>query len=198
MTSTSSRYQTTPVGKYIYGALIEPDVSDFGTAWKLGFVLSEAESIPLFEIIETALDAKRREDAMFPKMNDKLFMPFKPSYEKNEAGEKVLKDGEYIWNFKKPYERKTRLGEIERNAPPTLYDGLGRIITGKVERISYGSTGKVVFTPYVCGNRANKGISFQLVGFQIASLSVDGPSLDAIEGGFTLGDDSDGAFSLES
>jgi hypothetical protein len=175
----------TPVGRFVYGALIEPRTTDFGkTEWLAAVVLSEADSEPLFAAIEEVLAAKRADNSKFPADNSKLRMPFRPSEKKNEAGEKELVEGEFLWTFTRRLERKGREGETVRNTPPVIYDSLGNVITGKLNMIGGGTMGKAVYEMYVYDAPANKGVSLQLVGFQISELSVaPEQKLDPIEGG---------------
>jgi len=175
----------TPIGRYVYGALLEPRTTDFGkTEWRAALVLSEADSEPLFAAIEEVLTAKRAENPKFPTDNSKVRLPVRQSERKNEAGEKEVVEGEYLWTFSRNASRKGREGEVIRNTPPVLYDSLGNVITGKLNRISGGTMGKIVYEMYCYDQMANKGITMQLMGFQISELNA-GPEdkLDPIEGG---------------
>lgn len=175
----------TPIGRHVYGALLEPRTTSFGkTEWMSALVLNDADSEPLFAVIEELLAAKRNENSKFPTDNSKLKLPFRPSERKNEAGEREAVEGEWLWSFVRRLERKGREGETVRNTPPTIYDSLGNVVTGKLNMIGGGTMGKVVFESFVYDSPANKGVSFQLCGFQISELMVaPEQKLDPIEGG---------------
>jgi hypothetical protein len=175
----------TNVGKYVFGSIVEPRTNAFGVSqWSVGLVLQEADAQPLFELIEQYLEEKRVGNARFPKTNDGLKMPFFPSTKLLPDGTKEEVPGEFLFKFVRKFERKNKSGELTRNTPPAIYDSLGRVINGKVDRISSGSTGKAVFEVYVYDNAGVRGVTFQLLGFQIAELKVQELELPPIEGGF--------------
>lgn len=173
------------VGRFAFGALLEPRPNSFGAMeWALGFVISEDAAMPMFDVIESALQQKRAEQPRFPKTNDGLRMPFRVSEKKMEDGTKQVVPGEYLFKFSRKLERKMKTGETSRNTPPAIYDSLGRVINGKINRIGGGTTGKVVYDVFVYDSPAAKGVAFQLVGFQIAELKTSELELPPIEGGF--------------
>lgn len=176
----------TQVGRYAFGALTEPRTNPNSQKieYNCGFVLSEADSEDIFANMEKAIEAKRAADPRFPKDNSALRFPFRESTKKLEDGTKEVVPGEYLWNFKRNAEIQRKTGELVRNNPPAIYDSLGRIVTGQVERFASGTTGKVVYDVYVYNMAGSKGVSLQLVGFQIAELKRGEVALSAIEGGW--------------
>jgi len=174
-----------PIGKYVFGALIEPRTNAFGISqWTVGLVLQEDEAQPLFTLIEEALEAKRVGNPRFPATNEGLKMPFFPGTKLLPDGTREEIPGEFLFKFARKLERKTKTGEVTRNTPPAIYDSLGRVINGKVDQIGGGSTGKAVFEIYVYDNGGIRGVTLQLLGFQIAELKTRELELPPIEGGF--------------
>jgi hypothetical protein len=181
-----SRAKTTPVGRMAYGSLIEPKEDPFGGCnWTVALVLKEEDSDGLLAVVETELEAARKKNPQFPKSNEKLNLPYSLSTTKNDKGEKEIVEGELLWRFKRKLILKRRTGEEDRNTPPALYDSNGRFVSDLVKEIGWGSTGKVIYTPFTYCNTMNSGVSFQLTGFQINELvkSTD-IELAPIPGGF--------------
>jgi hypothetical protein len=183
----------TSVGRYAFGALLEPRTNPNSSKleYNVGFVLSEQDSEDIFAQMEKALEAKRAGDPRFPKDNSALRFPFRESTKKLEDGTKEVVPGEYLWNFKRNAEIQRKTGEMARNTPPVIYDSLGRIVTAQISRFASGTTGKVVYDVYVYNMAGSKGVSLQLVGFQIAELKRDEVALPTIEGGWVADADED-------
>ena len=171
----------TPVCRMVFGALTVPQTNDFGSTWNAGMVISEEDSQGLFKIIAQQLEDARSRDPKFPKKNEGLKMPWQPSMEKNEDGTKTPRDGEFLWVFNRKTTRKVR-GEEVKQTPPLLWDANGSLITdlGDVPRGSEG----IVHFEVRCYTMGGGGVSFFLLGFQIAKLGEsETPDLQPIEGG---------------
>ena len=138
---------STKIGTMVFGNIVEPreNPNSGKVEWNLGFVLSLEDSNSIMENIATALAAKRAANPKFPQTDDKLKFTYRPSQRRNEEGEKELDPDNLLWNFKRNATYQAKTGEIKQNTPPTLYDSLGRIVTGSVDRIPSGTTGKVVY-----------------------------------------------------
>ena len=180
------RNLVTPIGTIVFGSIIEAreNPNSGKVEWNLGLVLSNEDSETILEAIEQALAAKRTADPRFPATNEKLKFPYRMSEKKNEEGVKEPDPDNMLWSFKRNSTYKTKTGEQAKQAPPSLYDSLGRVVTGTIERIPPRSTGKVVYDIYVYDMPAMKGVSLQVKGFQVAELRQDEAQLAPIEGGW--------------
>jgi hypothetical protein len=175
-----------PIGAMVFGSIVEPreNPNSGKVEWNLGFVLGLEESNTIMENIATAVAAKRAANPKFPQTDDKLKFPYRPSIRRNEEGEKEPDPDSLLWNFKRNATYQTKTGEIKQNNPPALYDSLGRLVTGTIDRVPSGTTGKVVYDIYVYDMPGAKGVSLQIVGFQIAEMKKIETDLAPIEGGW--------------
>lgn len=175
-----------PIGAMVFGSIVEPreNPNSGKVEWNLGFVLSLEDSNSIMENIATAVAAKRAANPKFPQTDDKLKFPYRPSQRRNEEGEKEMDPDNLLWNFKRNATYQTKTGEIKQNNPPALYDSLGRLVTGTIDRVPSGTTGKVVYDIYVYDMPGAKGVSLQIVGFQIAEMKKIETDLAPIEGGW--------------
>lgn len=186
------RNLVTPVGRLVFGNLVSPraNPNNDQLEYTAGLVLSIEESEGILANIEQALAEHRVKNPLFPPVNDKLYFPYEVSKKKNEAGELIEEPGSLLWKFKlKAQYRDRNTGEWVNKTPPALYDSLGRVVTGKVDRIPGGSEGKVVYDIFVYDQKSSKGVQLQIRGFQIGKLEQRGIELQPIEGGFIAGED---------
>lgn len=190
MPSSNFNNQVTPLGAFVFGTLVEPreNPNSGKLEWNMGFVVPLNESEKLMALIEDALADFRQRNPKFPATNDKLHLPFRPSMKKDETGERVEDPDNLLFSFKRNAHKRSKTGETSNNTPPSLYDSLGRNVTGTIDRVPTGSTGKVVFDVYVYDMPGAKGVSFQLVGFQIAQMKEQAVELPPIEGGWVPDD----------
>ena len=170
----------------VFGSLVDPreNPNSGKPEWNLGFVVSVSDAETIFQAIEQALEEKRSRDLRFPKGNEGLKMPYRPSEKKDETGQKVVDPENLLFSFKRNAQVTTKTGEIKNTTPPSLYDSAGKIVTGTIGGIRGGTTGKVVYEVYVYDRAGSKGVSLQIVGFQIAQLAKDTIELAPIEGGW--------------
>jgi hypothetical protein len=187
-----SRNEVSPIGKFIFGSLVQQQESPFGEGpfWSCGFLLSEEDSQPMFKLLESIIAEQRKLNDKYPP-DEQLIVPWGPSMKKNAAGVKEVVDGEFVWKFKRKAIVKRKSGAQERNTPPIIYDASGAIVNDSVGNIGRGSTGKVIFSPYAFAAGRNIGVSFQLAGFQIANLETneaEALTLAPIAGGFIAED----------
>ncbi len=180
------RNLVTPVGTIVFGSIIEAreNPNSGKVEWNLGLVIGVQESEVILDAIEQALAAKRAADPRFPATNDKLRFPYRISEKKDDDGIKQPDPDFLLWSIKRNSTYKTKTGEVAKQSPPALYDSLGRLVTGTIERIPPRSTGKAVYDIYIYDMPAMKGVSLQLKGFQIAELRQDDAQLTPIEGGW--------------
>ena len=182
------QHATKAIGRIAFGSLIEPRVNETSgkTEWSLGWVIAEEDAQDIYHHIEQALEDARQRDPRFPKDNSKLHIPIQPSMKKDDSGEKVPVDGELLVKFKRNAHRTLKTGEMTPNTPPHIYDATGRLVDPKtIGRVAGGSTGRVVYETYVYNMAAAKGVSLQLMGFQISTLQKeDAMDLPPIEGGW--------------
>lgn len=176
------------IGRIAYGNVTEARVNETSgkTEWSMGWVIPEADAQDIFDAIEKSLAEMRQRDPRFPKDNSKLNMPFAQSMTKDESGEKVPVEGELIFKLKRNATRTLKTGEQQPNTPPHVYDSTGRLVDPKsIGRISWGSTGRIIYETYCYNMAAAKGVQLQLVGFQIDKLRQDETvELPPIEGGW--------------
>jgi len=177
--------QLSPIGRFVFGALVTPRTNDFGkTHWSCGLLLSNENAESIWQNIERALTDKRAHDPKFPRTNEGVRMPYRPSRDRQEDGTYKENPDALVWVFNKNYERKNRLtGETIRNNAPTLYDSTGQIIEDLSE-VGFGSMVKVVYDVYCYSATGNYGVKLDLVGVQIAELKEITNTLPPIEGGF--------------
>ena len=176
-----------------FGSVTDARTTPFDTVqWDVGLVLSDEDSIPLLALVDEEIAKQRSTNRNFPKVNDKLRLPYRPSMKKNDAGDKELVEGEMLWSFKRKFEIKQRNGELKRNNPPVIYDSLGRVCTEKVPMVGSNTILKVVYDVFSYGNNMGAGVSFGLVGIQIVELVAPKVmELEPIEGGFIAPDSED-------
>lgn len=180
----------------VFGALTVPQKNDYGSAWNAGMVISEEKSQVLFQIIAQQLEDVRSRDSKFPESNEKLKMPWQPSMDKNPDGTKTPKEGEFLWVFNRKTTRKVR-GEEAKQTPPKLWDANGSLITDLAD-VPRGSEGIIHFEVR-CYTMGTGGVSFHLLGFQIAKLGEgDAPNLEPIEGGEFVVDEGSIPVNMES
>ena len=176
--------RVSPLGKFVFGALVQPRTNDFGkTEWSCGLQLSTEESDQLATVVEEVLAHKRRNDPRFPAKNDNLRMPFRQSKRKNDDGEYVVDPDSMVWVFNRNYEVK-RNGEPSRNTPPLIYDSTGKIVDG-LQEVGFGSMIKIVYDVYCYAQPGGHGgVKLDLIGFQIVELKERVAELTPIEGGW--------------
>ena len=175
----------TSLGRVAFGNLVEARTSEFGkTEWTLGLVIDEPSANEMLLRMDEDLDGYRKggpQRANFPALSS-IRTGIKPSETKQEDGTKVPDPGNFLCVFKRQTTWKSKLGDVNKNTPPRMYDSLGRIID-PIE-VPRGSKGVVVYEHSIYNNPGNKGISLRLVGFQIAELAdSDSVLMEPIEGG---------------
>lgn len=183
----------TPVGRIAFNSLISPRVNPNSglMEYGCGFVLSHEDSESILANIERALEEYRVKNPKFPATNEKLIFPYEPSMRKKEDGTKEPELGLLLWKFKTKAQYKDKnTGELVNRTPPAIYDSLGRVVTGRIDRIPTNSEGKMVYEIYVYDMQANKGVQLQIRGCQVSKLEKSGPELTPIEGGWTPDEDS--------
>ena len=179
-----AQYKTS-LGRVAFGNLVEARTSEFGkTEWTIGLVIDEAAANQMLLRMEEDLEGYRKggpQRANFPVLAS-IRTGIKPSETKQEDGTKVPDPGNFLCVFKRQTTWKSKIGDLNRNTPPRMYDSLGRIID-PIE-VPRGSKGVVVYEHSIYNNPGNKGISLRLVGFQIAELAdSDSILMEPIEGG---------------
>ena len=175
----------TSLGRVAFGNLVEARTSEFGkTEWTLGLVIDEAAANEMLVRMEEDLDGYRKggpQRANFPALAS-IRTGIKPSETKQEDGTKVPDPGNFLCVFKRQTTWKSKLGDVNKNTPPRMYDSLGRIID-PID-VPRGSKGVAVYEHSIYNNPGNKGISLRLIGFQIAELAdSDSVLMEPIEGG---------------
>jgi hypothetical protein len=175
-----------PLGTIVFGNIVDPreNPNSGRIEWNIGVVIPLSDAESLLKIIESALAEKRALDTRFPTSNDKLHMPYRMSQKKLEDGSKEDDPDNLLFTFKRNARYQTRGGETKTNPRPSLYDSLGRIVTETVHVVPGGTTGKVIFEPFVYDMPGSKGVQFQLRGFQIAEMKKQEFELQPIEGGW--------------
>ena len=175
----------TVIGRVAFGNMIEPRTSDYGkTEWTLGFVIDEPGTNQMLGRMQDELESYRSRSPLnskFPAL-EAVKNGIKPSEKKNEDGTKEPDEGNFLAVFKRQTTWKSKQGDVNKNAPPRLYDSVGRLID-PID-VPRGSKGLVVYEHSIYNNPGNKGVSLRLVGFQIAELAEGNDlKMDAIEGG---------------
>lgn len=174
----------TPIGKLIYGSLIQPQTNDYGqTRWSAGLLMKELDAQPIAKAIETAIADKRARDPKFPTTNADLKIAMKPARDKQEDGTYVERPDEVVFTFQRKFEVNSKSGEKIRNSPPRIYDSAGSLIQD-LQEVPFGSMGKVIYEVYPWSTPSMAGVQLQLHGFQIAELAVRDESIKPIEGGW--------------
>lgn len=182
--------ETSPIGTYAFGNIVgapEPDIGD-QLAWQAGLKVENDKIQPLLTAIDYAINEYRKEHPTFPSDPEKIKLPFGPARDTNPddpEGEKIESKTETIFKFKRKLEYKNKQKKTLQRSAPTIYDAGGTVCNDKIDRIGWGSVGRIYYKvlPYIF--RGNHGVSLALEGFQIKSLrsnSVSGP-VAPIEGG---------------
>lgn len=175
----------TAVGRVAWSNLVEARTSDYGkTEWTLGLVIDEDGTNEMLARMDEELENYRKKsplNANFPPIH-RLKNGIKPSETKDEEGNKTPDEGNFLAVFKRQTTWKSKQGDTNKQAPPRLYDSIGRLI--EPIDVPRGSKGLVVYEHSIYNNPGNQGISLRLVGFQIAELAEGNDvKLEAIDGG---------------
>jgi hypothetical protein len=174
----------TPIGRVAWSNMIDQtkNLKD-DLEWNVGLVVAEENAIPILELVQKALDDRRKSDPSFPTSDTGLNFPYGPSMRKDETGTKVPEVGFLTFKFKRPAELfRKAVGRKEPNTAPLIFDSKGRPV--KIPAIAPGSEGKVIFDTYAYDKAGQKGVGLQLIGFQVVKLEVDTIELDEVEGGW--------------
>jgi len=176
----------TAIGRVAFGNLIESRTSDYGkTEWTLGVVLDEDATNQMLTRMDDELETYRKRNplnAKFPALAS-LKNGIKPSETKDEEGNKTPDEGNFLAVFKRQTTWKSKQGDVNKQAPPRIYDSVGRILTDPID-VPRGSKGLVVYEHGIYNNPGNKGISLRLIGFQIAELAEGNDvKMEPIDGG---------------
>ena len=176
----------TAIGRVAFGNLIESRTSDYGkTEWILAVVLDEDATNQMLGHQDDELDAYRKKsplNAKFPALAS-LKNGIKPSETKDEDGNKTPDEGNFLAVFKRQTTWKSKQGDVNKQAPPRIYDSVGRILTDPID-VPRGSKGLVVYEHGIYNNPGNQGISLRLIGFQIAELAEGNDvKMEPIDGG---------------
>lgn len=176
----------TAIGRVAFGNLIEPRTSDYGkNEWILGVVLDEDATNQMLTRMDDELETYRKRNplhAKFPPLAS-LNNGIKPSEIKDEEGNKTPDEGNFLAVFKRQTTWKSKQGDVNKQAPPRIYDSVGRILTDPID-VPRGSKGLVVYEHGIYNNPGNKGISLRLIGFQIAELAEGNDvKMEPIDGG---------------
>ena len=176
----------TSVGRVAWSNLIEARTSDYGkTEWTLGLVIDEDATNEMLTRMDDELETYRKKNplhAKFPPLTE-LKNGIKPSETKNEDGTKTPDEGNFLAVFKRQTTWKSKQGDVNKQAPPRIYDSVGRILTDPID-VPRGSKGLVVYEHGIYNNPGNKGISLRLIGFQIAELAEGNDvKMEPIDGG---------------
>jgi len=178
----------TGTGSLAWAAVVDPSEDTFSDkmTWNCGLVIGE-EDLPAFlETLEKEIE-NRQKEGTFPKempVGEKMKWPYKPSFKKDEDGQKVAEEGKFVLSFKRNTTRKMR-GEIINNSAPQILDSTGQLVVGTKPNPGPGSLVRVIYRPYAYDTKSFSGVQLQLLGVQIVELKErDSLQVEAVDGGW--------------
>ena len=182
---------TSPIGQVAWANVISPKFNDLSKKWvyDVGLIISEADAMPLWNLVQKAMEDKIAKDPRWGQDPTNLGHPIKPSLVKDAQGNKHPDPGKLLISFKSNAEIVDKRGAKTPAQPPRLYDSRGQVIPpGTISAIPWGSQVKVVFDVFAYDQGA-KGVSFGLRGLQLILIAEEDVQLEPVdmEGAFVLG-----------
>lgn len=180
---------STPIGEVAWANVVEPKQNKFNATdynWDIALMFPDHVAQKVIEKVMEEVDAAVKERIVTEQdvAKDSFKLPYGPSINKDENGNKVPNEGYTTIRFK----RKTkvlnrRTNEYDAKDPATFFDATPTKIA-PIE-LGFGSKVKVFFRPY-CYNKGAQGIALSLEAIQIQELKqkAGGFEIESLEGGY--------------
>lgn len=178
----------TGTGSLAWAALVDPSEDTYSDkmTWNCGLVIGEEDMPSFLETLEKEI-ANRQKEGSFPKempTGEQMKWPYKPSFKKDDNGQKIAEEGKIVLSFKRNTVRKVN-GETVNNSAPQILDSTGQLVVGQKPNPGPGSLVRVIYRPYAYKMKSFSGVTAQLLGVQIVELKErDSLQVDAVDGGW--------------